>query len=104
MTLIDYMLEPPSYGWTNKKGELIKPTSGQLFSEFFSRLNIFKTKKNWLAFISWFWILLLLPVFILFFTKYFSWKLAVVGFVYSMVVMGSHGTVLVSPVCDTPGI
>ncbi|MDF1864036.1 MAG: fatty acid desaturase [Saprospiraceae bacterium] len=92
MTLIDRMLDPP-YGWMDKKGELIKPTPKQLFSEFFQRLNIFKTKKNWLGFLSWFWLLAISPFFILFFVKYFSWKLALVGFLYSMVLMGSHATI-----------
>lgn len=93
MTIIDRMLEPPSYGWTNADGELSKPTTKQLFSEFFSRINIFKSQKNWLGFIGWFWIVALAPFLIIFFVKYFSWKLLIAGFLYSMVLMGSHGTV-----------
>lgn len=93
MALIDHILDPPSYGWKNENGELVKPTTKQLFAEFFYRLNIFRSKKNWLGFISWFWILALAPFLVLFFLNYFSWYLVIAGFLYSMVLMGSHGTV-----------
>ena len=93
MTLIDRVLEPPSYGWTDSEGALVKPTTKQLLTEFFSRLNIFSSRKNWLAFLSWVWILALLPFFIGFFVFHFSWTLLVVAFVYSMIIMGSYGTV-----------
>jgi fatty-acid desaturase len=93
MAFVDTILEPPSYGWQNEKGELIKPSSKQLFGELFSRMNIFKSKKNWLALMGWFWVLCLLPFFLLFIFKYFTWWLFLAGFLYSMVGMGSHGTV-----------
>jgi len=93
MSFINRALRPPSYGWADESGELIKPTVGQIFREFFQRLNVFKSKKNWLAFSSWFWALALSPFLILFITKYFEWYLLPIGFVYSMVIMGSHGTV-----------
>ena len=93
MALIDHVLEPPSYGWTNEQGELLKPSKKQLFSEFFSRLNIFQSKKNWLSFISWFWVLILISFLIFFLVKFFSWSFLIAGFIYSMVIMGSHGTV-----------
>lgn len=93
MALVDYMLDAPSYGWADEKGDLIKPTSKQLFSEFFTRLNIFKSKKNWLGFASWMWIVILAPFLVIFFVKYFSWKLLAAGFIYSMVFMGCHGTI-----------
>jgi fatty-acid desaturase len=93
MTFLKNVLEPPSYGWKDKSGNLIKPTPGQIFTEFFSRLNVFKNKKNWLPFISWFLILCLAPFFTLFIFKYFSITNLVIAFVYSMIVMGSHGTI-----------
>lgn len=93
MAFIDSILEPPSYGWKDENGELIKPTTKQMLKEFLSRINIFKSKKNWVAFSDWFVPLCLLPFFILFLVKYFTWWLFIIGFVYSMILMGSHGTV-----------
>jgi len=93
MSFLKIALEPPSYGWQDKFGQLIKPRPGQIFNEFFSRLNVFKNKKNWLSFTSWFLVLCLSPFFILFLFKYFSITGLIIAFVYSMVIMGSHGTV-----------
>ncbi|HMC84987.1 MAG TPA: hypothetical protein VKI61_05655, partial [Chitinophagaceae bacterium] len=53
MAFIDTVLEPPSYGWKDAAGNLSKPNPAAIFREFFSRLNIFKDKKNWLSFTSW---------------------------------------------------
>lgn len=89
----DSVLEVPSYGWQCEQGELIKPTIKQLFSEFFSRLNIFASKKNWISFIAWFWMLCALPLPIIFIVYFFSWKLAVIGFFYGMIALGTHGTI-----------
>ena len=93
MSFIDNVLAPPSYGWQNEKGELVKPTASQIFKEFLSRINIFKSRKNWLSFTGWAIVVCLIPFFILFLVKYFSWWLFLAGFLYSMVGMGSHGTV-----------
>jgi stearoyl-CoA desaturase (delta-9 desaturase) len=93
MALLDYVLEPPSYGWADKDGNLVKPSTGQLFKEYLSRVNIFKTRKNWLAFTCWFWAIALIPFLMVFIFKYFSFWLLGIGFVYSMILMGSHGTV-----------
>jgi sn-1 stearoyl-lipid 9-desaturase len=92
-TFLDRVLQTPSYGWADKDGNLIKPTNGQIWKEFFYRLNIFRTRKNWLAFIGWFKVLCLAPFLALFFIKYFSFPLLGVAFLYSMVVMGTHGTI-----------
>ncbi|HVS94137.1 MAG TPA: hypothetical protein VHE59_19005, partial [Mucilaginibacter sp.] len=93
MAFLNTALEPPAYGWTNGRGELVKPTHKQIFKEFFSRLNIFKNKKNWLPFTSWMLIAGLSPFFTLFFVKYFSLTGVLIGFVYGMIIMGSHGTI-----------
>jgi len=93
MAFIDIVLEPPGYGWADKDGNVVKPTAGQILKEFFYRQNIFRTKKNWMNFIGWFWVLCLLPFFILFFVKYFTIPLLLIGAFYGMVAMGSHGTV-----------
>ena len=49
MAFIDEVLHTPAYGWKNENGELIKPTRKELFREFFSRTNIFKSKRNWIS-------------------------------------------------------
>src|SRR5579862_2020573 len=93
MAFIDRILEPPSYGWQTVSGELIKPTSRQILKEFFFRINIFRSRKNWLPLLGWVWVILLIPFFFVFIFKYFSWWLVLVAFLYSMIIMGSHGTV-----------
>jgi fatty-acid desaturase len=93
MAFIDIVLEPPGYGWQDAAGNLIKPTKNQIFKEFFFRQNIFRTKKNWMNFIGWFWVFCLLPFFVIFFAKYFSILLLITGAVYGLVIMGTHGTI-----------
>jgi fatty-acid desaturase len=99
MAFLESVLEPPSYGWKNEFGELSRPKPGQIFKEFFSRLNVFKNKKNWLSFMSWFMVCCLAPFLFLFIFKYFSIKLLIVAFVYSMIVMGTHGTIWLHRYC-----
>jgi stearoyl-CoA desaturase (delta-9 desaturase) len=64
-----------------------------LWREFFSRLNVVRSRKNWLVLWSWVTTLSLLAPLVLFATRYFSWPLLALGFVYSMVVLGTHGTI-----------
>ena len=66
MAFIDEILQKPSYGWMDAKGLFLKPTTRQLFKEAFSRINIFKTRKNWIALISWFMATCMLPIFVVF--------------------------------------
>jgi fatty-acid desaturase len=93
MAFLDYVLEKPRYGWQDLSGDFIKPSSRQILGEFFSRLNIFKTRKNWLSFISWLQVVCLVPFLLVFLFHYFSWGLLITAFLYSMVFMGTHGTV-----------
>jgi fatty-acid desaturase len=93
MAFLDDVLQPPSYGWKNASGDFSKPTPKMILKEFFSRLNVFKDKKNWLPFFSWLKVLLLFPFFVLFVTKYFNFWLLGAGFLYGMVLMGTHGTI-----------
>ena len=93
MAFIDNVLQTPSYGWKNEQGELVIPTKKQLFSEAFSRVNIFKTRKNWISLISWVMIICMIPFFIVFLFKYFSLKLLALFIVYSMIIMSTHGTI-----------
>ncbi len=93
MAFIDTILKTPSYGWMDEHGALIKPSNRQIFSEFFTRINVFQSRKHWLSALSWLWLVLLIPFLYLFIFEYFTWPLLLTGFVYSMVLMGTHGTI-----------
>lgn len=93
MTFLNQILEPPSYGWKDDSGNLVKPSNRKIFQEFISRLNILNDKKNWLSFLSWLLVVALIPFLALFFFKYFTWTGLIIAFVYSMIFMGTHGTI-----------
>lgn len=93
MAFLDHVLQVPSYGWKNRDGELIVPSTKKLFKEFFSRLNIFQSRKNWLPFFGWSRAILLSVFFVVFLCKYLSWGNFVIAFVYGMILMGTHGTI-----------
>jgi stearoyl-CoA desaturase (delta-9 desaturase) len=93
MAFIDEVLQEPAYGWKNAQGELVKPTVKQLYAEAFSRINIFKDKRNWISLISWLMAVCMLPFVYLFLFEYFSfWYLGAAVF-YGMVIMSTHGTI-----------
>jgi fatty-acid desaturase len=92
VAFLDRVLDPPSYGFVRDQ-KLVVPTPGVLFREFFNRINILRSRKNWLPLAGWLVILFFAPFFFLFFLRYFSWPLLIAGFIYSMVVLGTHGTV-----------
>ena len=85
------VLDPPAYGFA-RDGVLYVPTARELFGEFFRRLNIRASHKNWLALFGWVTTLSFAWPLAVFLTQYFSFGLLVIGFLYSMVAMGSHGT------------
>lgn len=93
MAFLSIVLDPPTYGWADANGNLSKPTTRQLLQEFFKRLNIFKSKKNWLPLMSWSKVIITIPFLYFFIFEYFSWSLLIVAFLYSMIIMGTHGTV-----------
>lgn len=93
MAFLKNVLEPPAYGWKDESGNLIIPRPGQLANEFFSRINVFKNKKNWLSFTSWVLVLCLAPFLFLFLFKYFTITGLIIAFAYSMIIMGTHGTI-----------
>ena len=99
MAFIDNVLQKPSYGWSDKNGELIVPSKGQLIKEAFLRINIFKTRKNWISLFSWLIVLLMLPFLFLFITQFFSWQLLIAIIVYGTVIMGTHGTIWLHRYC-----
>jgi len=92
-SFIDDLLFTPSYGWKQQDDTLFVPTKRQLWAEAFSRINIFKTRKNWISFFSFVTLVGMLPFFYLFLFRYFSWYLVIAIVVYSMVIMGTHGTI-----------
>lgn len=93
MAFIDNILKPPSYGWKDENGNLIIPTTGQLFREAFSRVNIFRTRKNWIPLIDWVILACMFPFFYIYIVYFFSWPLTLLIAFYSMVIMGTHGTI-----------
>jgi len=93
MALIDRILQEPSYGWQNEKGELVIPTKRVMLKEALSRLNIFRSKKNWISFVGWFQVICILPCLYFFVTRYFSIPLFLLVMVYAMIIMGTHGTI-----------
>ncbi|WP_373048754.1 fatty acid desaturase [Vulgatibacter sp.] len=92
MSFIDRVLEAPTYGW-ERDGKLSAPPVRELLRHTLARLNVFRDRRNWVAFSSWFWSLAFAPFLLVFLTKYFSLPLLAVGLVYAMVVVGSHGTI-----------
>lgn len=93
MAFIDYILQRPSYGWADDNGKLIVPTKRQLLKEAFKRINIFKSKKNWMPFIDVFMVLCMLPFLYVYLVYFFSWGLTALIVLYSMIIMGTHGTI-----------
>ena len=59
---LDRVLDPPSYGWAHPDGSVVVPTRAQLVREALSRMNVFRSRKNWLAFSNWAWTLSLAPL------------------------------------------
>lgn len=92
MAFLNRVLEAPSYGYTDH-GSLYVPATKEILQEFFSRLNLLSSKKNWLPAWGWFVSLGLSIPLALFVKYYLSWSLVVIGLVYSMVIMGTHGTI-----------
>ena len=91
MSFLHQVLDPPSYGYAGPHG-LITPSKSELLREFFTRLNVFKSRKNWLPLASWTASSALAIPFFIFLFRFFSWPLLFLGLFYSMVVLGSHGT------------
>ncbi len=85
-------LQEPSYGWS-RDGALYVPTTSEIAGEWRKRMNVFANRRAWLGFTTWAFTLLLLPFAVVFLTQYFSWPLMLAGFLYSMVWIGTLGTV-----------
>ncbi|NDF14910.1 acyl-CoA desaturase [bacterium] len=87
------VLDRPEYGFENRTGGFTRPSNREIWAEFRYRMNPLRDRRNWLSSLSWLMAFLFVPFFVLFFVKFFTWKLFLIGFVYSMVLMGTHGTV-----------
>jgi len=92
-SFIDHVLQTPRYGWVDNAGNLIAPTLKQLWTEAFFRVNVFRSKRNWIPFINWLIAICMLPFVCLFLIKYFSWPLVLATVIYGMIVMSTHGTI-----------
>lgn len=93
MALMDKVLEVPSYGWQDASGEMVKPSKSEIIKEFFSRTNLFKSRKNWLAVVSWAWVICLIPALVTFIVYFFTWYFALAGVLYGAIFMSTHGTI-----------
>jgi fatty-acid desaturase len=92
------VLEPPSYGFA-RDGRLYVPRATEILREFFRRLNVLRSRKQWLPLWSWVSTLALFPFFVVFLFRHFQFGLVALGFVYSMVLLGTHGTVYLHRYC-----
>jgi stearoyl-CoA desaturase (delta-9 desaturase) len=90
---IETVLMEPGYGWADTKGNLVKPGSSTLWKLAFSRMNIFSSKKNWMSFTTIVMLALMSLFFFNYLFSYFSWKLSLIMVFYSLVIMGTHGTI-----------
>lgn len=102
MSFLNRVLEPPKYGFSCN-GALVVPSPSEILSEFFSRLNVLRSRKNWLPAFGWSAVALLTVVFFVFVFRYFSLSLFFVGLVYSMVALGTHGTIWLHRYCTHRG-
>jgi stearoyl-CoA desaturase (delta-9 desaturase) len=93
MAFIDQILKEPSYGWKDENGDLVKPNIKQLFKEAFKNINVFKCKRNWIAFFSWAIAICMLPFLYAFIVHFFNPWLLLFFIVYAMIIMSTHGTI-----------
>lgn len=90
-SILGRVLDPPAYGF-ERDGRLYIPSHVEVFREFFRKLNILHSRKNWLPFFGWLTTFSFAIPLMIFLIRFFSWPVAFVGFIYGAVVLGSHGT------------
>jgi sn-1 stearoyl-lipid 9-desaturase len=93
MNLIDYILQEPGYKWKQRNGELMVPGKKQLRTEALQRINIFRSRKNWMSVAGLGIILCLSPFLFFFLFHFFSVPLLIAFLLYATVIMGTHGTI-----------
>lgn len=84
-------IEPPSYGYL-RDGEFYSPSAKEIWREFATRMNPLDA-KNWLPITAWFFTAILAVPFFWFFISFFNVSTLFIGLAYSMIAMGTHGTV-----------
>lgn len=99
MPVSSRILYRPSYGWTDAEGRLRVPSGRQLWREAFSRMNIFRSRRNWISFLSLLLLLAWLPLMYLFLFHYFTWGRLLLFLVYSLFLMSIHATVWLHRYC-----
>ncbi len=92
MALLSHVLRVPSYGY-ELNGNLVVPSHGALFREFFRAINVFQDRRHWIACFSWISTLAFAIPLGVFLVKYVTLPLLFVAFVYSMVFLGTFGTI-----------
>jgi stearoyl-CoA desaturase (delta-9 desaturase) len=97
-SFLERVLEPPSYGYL-RQGSFYAPSHRELWAEFGRRINVFRSRKQWLPLWSWVSSLALLPFLVVFVRYHFHFWLLALGLVYSMVGLGTHGTVYLHRYC-----
>jgi stearoyl-CoA desaturase (delta-9 desaturase) len=93
MPFIDKVLQEPGYGWSNSHGELVVPSTQQLFDKAFRRINIFESRKNWISVCNWIVTIVMLPLFLMFVLVFFQLKFLLFAVLYGLVIMAVHSTV-----------
>ncbi len=93
MSFIDRVLHMPSYQWEDDNGNLVAPSKIVLFKEAFTRVNVFKSRKNWLPLLSWSITILIMPAFVFLLLNYATWSLFVFGLIYAMLIMSTQATI-----------
>lgn len=93
MSFVNRVLQTPSYQWADSNGDLVIPSAKTLFKEAFSRINVFKSKKNWLPLASWSITVIIAPAFIYLLTQSATWYLFIFAFFYGMFAMSTHATI-----------
>lgn len=88
MSFVDRMLDTPGYGYT-RNGQFYKPSTKELWREFFSRLNPFNL-HNWVNIVAVTINLSFVGVFFYNLIVNFSWPLLIGCYLYSMFIMSSH--------------
>ena len=92
MSFLNRVLEPPRFGY-ERNGKFYAPSLRELFSEFFYRFDLKRDRRNWLAVFGWWSSFILIIPFFVYLFNYLSWGTFAWGFFYSMVIMGTHGTI-----------
>lgn len=85
-------LKLPSYPFFDNEGRLYIPSKKQLLMEFFKNINIFNSKKNWLAFYSWFIFLACMVYFFYYLMNFYRIQYLAIILLYPLFILNIHST------------